>query len=84
MNKVSGVYLMILRDRIMLFADATVNFHPSSEDLAEIAILTSEMAGFFDIEPRIAMLSFSNFGSAKHPDAKRVELAVWMVRARRR
>ncbi|MBS3755782.1 MAG: NADP-dependent malic enzyme [Desulfobacterales bacterium] len=75
-NKVSGVYLMIFRDRILLFADATVNINPTSEDLAEIALLTADMARFFDIDPRVAMLSFSNFGDTRHPDAKRVEKAV--------
>ncbi len=75
-GKVSGMYLMLSRHRTLLFSDATVNFHPSSEDLAEIAILTAEMAEFFDIQPRIAMLSFSNFGRTRHPDARRVEKAV--------
>ncbi len=78
-NKVSGVYLMIFRDRTLLFADATVNINPTSGDLAEIALMTAEMARFFDIEPRIAMLSFSNFGDTRHPDAKRVEKAVELV-----
>ncbi len=82
-SKVAGVYLMIFRDRTLLFADATVNFHPSTEDLAEIAMLTADMAGFFDIQPRVAMLSFSNFGSTPHPDADRVRRAVEHVHARR-
>jgi malate dehydrogenase (oxaloacetate-decarboxylating)(NADP+) len=67
---------MIFRDRILMFADATVNISPSSEDLAEIALLTAEMARFFDIDPRVAMLSFSNFGDTRHPDARRVKKAV--------
>jgi len=75
-SKISGVYLMILRDRTLLFADPTVNFTPSSEELAEIAILSSEMADFFDLTPRVAMISFSNFGSTRHPDAERVKRAV--------
>ena len=81
-NKVSGVYLMIFRDRTLLFADATVNIHPSSEDLAEIAVLAAESARFFDIPPRVAMLSFSNFGDTRHPDAQRVEQAVWIAQKR--
>jgi malate dehydrogenase (oxaloacetate-decarboxylating)(NADP+) len=79
-NKVSGVYLMIFRDRTLLFADATVNIHPDSRDLAEIALLAAEKARFFDIQPRVAMLSFSNFGDTRHPDAKRVEDAVEIAR----
>lgn len=82
-SRVAGVYLMIFRDRTLLFADATVNFHPSTEGLAEIAMLTADMAGFFDIKPRVAMLSFSNFGSSPHPDADRVRRAVEQVHAQR-
>ena len=81
-TKVCGVYLMIFKDRSLLFADPTVNINPTSEDLAEIAILASEMAEFFDLPPRVAMLSFSNFGNTRHPDAKRVEAAVNIVRER--
>jgi malate dehydrogenase (oxaloacetate-decarboxylating)(NADP+) len=82
-SKVSGVYLMLLRDRAMFFADATINFHPSSEDLAEIAILSARTAHFFGVTPRVAMLSFSNFRSTNHPDANRVQEAVEICRERR-
>ena len=82
-SKVSGIYLMILKSRTLLLADTTVNFHPSSEDLAEIAVLASEKAAFFDITPRIAMVSFSNFGSTRHPDAKVVEEAVKLSRIKK-
>ena len=82
-SKVSGIYLMILKGRTLLLADTTVNFHPSSEDLAEIAVLASEKAAFFDISPRIAMVSFSNFGSTNHPDAKVVEEAVKLSRMKK-
>lgn len=81
--KVSGVYLMITRDRTLLFADTTVNIHPDAADLAEIAVMTAEMAQFFDLQPRVAMLSFSNFGSAREPDALRVAAAVALARKRR-
>ena len=79
-SKVSGVYLMVFRERTLLFADATVNFYPSAEELAEIALQTAEMAEFFDIKPRVAMLSFSNFGSTVHPEAVRVKEAVNIAR----
>jgi malate dehydrogenase (oxaloacetate-decarboxylating)(NADP+) len=81
--KVSGVYLMITRDRSLLFADTTVNIHPDAADLAEIAVMTAEMAEFFDLRPRVAMLSFSNFGSVREPDALRVAAAVALARERR-
>lgn len=82
-SKVSGLYLMISKNRTLLFADATVNIHPNAEDLAEIAILAGEMARFFDMEPRVAMLSFSNFGSVHHPEADKVTAAMNIVRRRR-
>lgn len=81
--KVSGVYLMIFRDKTLLFADATVNIHPDAEDLAEIAVLAAEMAEFFSLTPRVAVLSFSNFGSTRHPDAARAAEAVQRARRRR-
>ena len=82
-GKVSGLYLMISKNRTLLFADATVNIQPNAEDLAEIAILASEMAHFFDMEPRVAMLSFSNFGSVHHPEADKVTAAMQIIRRRR-
>lgn len=82
-SKISGMHLMISKDRTLLFADTTVNIQSSSEDLAEIAILTSEMAKFFDIEPCIAMISFSNFGNTRHPESKLVEKAVKIVQKQR-
>ena len=82
-NRVAGLYMMVLKDRVLFFTDATVNIEPDSEDLAEIAILAAELAKKFDIEPRIAMLSFSNFGSVRHPLSEKVRRAVEIVRKRR-
>ncbi len=83
-NKVAGMYIVITKDqRVFFFTDATVNIDPSAEDLAEIAILASDAACNFDIDPRVAMLSFSNFGSTPHPFADKVRRAVELVRARR-
>ncbi|MGR3319129.1 MAG: NADP-dependent malic enzyme [Candidatus Anammoxibacter sp.] len=77
---VAGVYLMIIKNDVKLFADATVNIDTSPEILAEIALLCAEQAKQFDIEPRIAMLSFSNFGSSKHPLAIKVKKATEIVK----
>ncbi len=83
MRRVSGVYMMITPKRAIYFlADATVNIEPSAEDLAEIAVNTAEMARRFDVEPRVALLSFSNFGSSRHPLAEKVRRAVELVRLR--
>jgi malate dehydrogenase (oxaloacetate-decarboxylating)(NADP+) len=83
MRLVSGVYVLITPKRDIYFlADATVNIEPTAEDLAEIAVNTAEMARRFDVEPRVAMLSFSNFGSSRHPLAEKVRKAVELVRLR--
>jgi malate dehydrogenase (oxaloacetate-decarboxylating)(NADP+) len=79
-RKVAGMYIMLVRDKVYFFSDATVNIDPSAEDLAEIACLAADAACRFDIQPRIAMLSFSNFGSTRHPFAEKVRRAVEIVR----
>ncbi|MEJ2559052.1 MAG: phosphate acyltransferase, partial [Anaerolineae bacterium] len=82
-RKVAGLYIMIVRDRVHFFSDATVNIDPSAEDLAEIASLAADAACRFDVQPRIAMLSFSNFGSTRHPFAEKARRAVEILRERR-
>jgi malate dehydrogenase (oxaloacetate-decarboxylating)(NADP+) len=81
--RAAGVYLMIVGDRVYLFTDATVNIDPAAEDLAEIACLAADFAKQLEIEPRVAFLSFSNFGSTPHPLSDKVRRAVEMVKARR-
>ena len=63
-------------------ADTTVDIDPTPEELAETAILAAEKVRLLDIEPRIAMLSFSNFGSVTHPQALKVKRAVEIVKER--
>ncbi|HEX9075129.1 MAG TPA: NADP-dependent malic enzyme [Anaerolineae bacterium] len=82
-KKAAGMYIMIVKERVFFFTDATVNIDPDSEDLAEIAMLAADAARNFAVEPRVAMLSFSNFGSTPHPLADKVRRAVEIVRARR-
>ncbi len=79
----SGVYLMIVRGRVYFFTDATVNIEPDADTLSEIAILAADFARKLDIEPSVAMLSFSNFGSSPHPLSEKVRHAVEMVRHKR-
>jgi malate dehydrogenase (oxaloacetate-decarboxylating)(NADP+) len=81
--KIAGVYMMLFRERILFFADTTVNIDPTAVDLADIAICCAEEARFFDIEPKIAMLSFSNFGSNAHPASVKVREATRLVKLRR-
>ncbi len=80
-NKVSAMYVMITRKGDVLFiSDVAVNIEPTAEDLAEIALVTAEEARRFDVEPRVAMLSFSNFGSTQHPQCQKVKRAVELIR----
>ena len=78
----AGVYLMIVNDRVYLFTDATVNIDPSAEDLAEIACLAAQFATKLGLTPRVAMLSFSNFGSTNHPFTEKVRRATALVKER--
>lgn len=81
--KIAGLYMMLFRDRILFFADTTVNIEPSATDLADIAIGAADEVRFFDIEPKVAMLSFSNFGSNLHPHSDRVREATALIKRRR-
>jgi len=79
-HKVSGIYLLITRKGDLYFlADATVNIEPTAEDLAEIALCAAQEARRFNVVPRVAMLSFSNFGSTRHPLCDKVRRAVELV-----
>jgi malate dehydrogenase (oxaloacetate-decarboxylating)(NADP+) len=82
-KRASGVYLMIVKGRVYFFTDATVNIDPDAETLSEVAILAADFARTLEIEPRVAMLSFSNFGSTPHPLSEKVRQAVGLVRQKR-
>jgi len=71
---------MIVDQRVLLFTDATVNIDPTAEDLAEIACLAADYARQLEMEPRVALLSFSNFGSTPHPLSEKVRRAVEILR----
>ena len=77
LHKVSGCYAMITRAGDLYFlADTSVNIEPTAEDLVEIALCVAQEARRFDIIPRVAMLSFSSFGSTKHPLCEKICKAV--------
>jgi malate dehydrogenase (oxaloacetate-decarboxylating)(NADP+) len=82
-RRVSGLYILMLKDRTFFFADTTVNIDPTAEELAEIALLTADSVRRFDIEPRLALISFSNFGSNTHASAMKVKKAVGLIQAAR-
>jgi malate dehydrogenase (oxaloacetate-decarboxylating)(NADP+) len=81
-STVAGLYMLVFKNDVRFITDATVNFEPTAEQLADIAILAAEKVRSFDIEPRIAMLSFSNFGSTKHPWAQKMARAAEIVKKR--
>ena len=80
---VSGLYIVFAKQDAYFFADTTVNVNPNAEQLAEIAISTADMVKKFDLIPRIAMLSFSNFGSAQYPESIKVKKAADLVKQQR-
>ena len=77
---VSGLYIVFAKQDVYFFADTTVNVNPTAEQLAQIAISTADAAREFDVVPRIAMLSFSNFGSAPYPESLKVKQATELVK----
>jgi malate dehydrogenase (oxaloacetate-decarboxylating)(NADP+) len=79
---VSGMYMLVFDKHVVFCADTTVNIDPSAEQLAQIAYSAARIVRTFGIEPRVAMLSFSNFGSVRHPDAEKVSRAVQLIRRR--
>ena len=82
LSKVHGLYMMVFKKEVVFCADTTVTIEPTAEELAETAILAAEQARRFDIKPRVAMLSFSNFGSAQHPLTQKVKKATELVKER--
>ncbi len=80
---IAGLYMMVLKNETIFFADTAVNITPTAETLAEIAILSADEVEKFNVRPRVAMLSFSNFGSVRHPLTEKVAQAVRIVKMRR-
>ena len=73
----------MFKNQMLVLADTTVNIEPNAEQLAEIAGLTAETARRFNLEPRVAMISFSNFGSTEHAESEKVREAVRLLNERR-
>ncbi len=75
----SGLIIVVLKDKVLFFSDCTLNVNPTAEELASIAIDAAEIAQYFEIEPRIAMLSYSNF-TAKHESPQKMKRAAEIVK----
>ena len=79
-----GLYMLLWKDKSLFFADTTINFEPDENELAQIATQTHDLASIYlKEEPKVAMLSFSNFGSVKHPKSQKVQKAVQIVKKNR-
>jgi malate dehydrogenase (oxaloacetate-decarboxylating)(NADP+) len=82
-KRAAGMYMLVLKNDIVFFADCTVNVNPTAEELAEIAIVTADEVRELGVEPRVAMISYSNFGSNKEESAVKMAKATEMVQRRR-
>jgi malate dehydrogenase (oxaloacetate-decarboxylating)(NADP+) len=81
-RRAAGMYMVISKSGVRFLADTTINIDPDADTLAEIAILAAETVTDLGLEPRVAMLSFSNFGDAPHPQSEKVAQATAIVKAR--
>ena len=81
-QKVSGMYILMTRFGPLFLADTTVNFNPTAEEIVEIAELSAKQVEKFNIQPRIALITYSNFGSAEGEDAKKMKNAVQLLKQR--
>lgn len=81
-KKIAGMYIMFTKRGPLFLADTTVNFNPTAEELAEITLLVAKEVKQFNIKPRIAMLSYSNFGSSDSTEANLVRKARELVKAK--
>jgi malate dehydrogenase (oxaloacetate-decarboxylating)(NADP+) len=81
-KKIAGMYLMLTKKGPLFLADTTVNFNPTAEELADITLMVAKEVSNFNIIPRIAMLSYSNFGSSDSPEARLVAEARKIVKAK--
>lgn len=79
-HRVVGTYMMTIKGQLMFISDATINIYPDARTLAEIAVQTARVARRFGIEPRVALLSFSNFGSSSQYRSERIEDSLEMAK----
>lgn len=82
-NKVSGLYILSTKNNTFFLSDTTVNMNPTAADIADIAIQSAEFTKHFDITPKVALLSYSNFGSADGETPVKMREAVKLIKARR-
>ncbi len=81
-QKIAGMYLLLTKRGPLFMADTTINFNPTAEELADITLMVAREVRNFNITPRIAMLSYSNFGSSDSAEARLVARATELVKQR--
>ncbi|MBI2273653.1 MAG: NADP-dependent malic enzyme [Chitinophagaceae bacterium] len=81
-KKIAGMYLLLTKKGPLFLADTTVNFNPTAEELADITMMVAKEVRNFNLVPRIAMLSYSNFGSSDSPEARLVAEATKILKQR--
>ena len=81
-RRAAGIYMIIQKERVLFFADGSLNVNPSAEDLADLAGLGAATAEWFGFKPVVAMLSYSNFGSVRTEDTMRLSRAVELAQER--
>ena len=79
-KRAAGMYMVVSKTGVRFLADTTINIEPDEDTLAEIAVLAADAVQDLGIEPRVAMLSFSNFGDAPHPLSRKVANATEKVK----
>jgi malate dehydrogenase (oxaloacetate-decarboxylating)(NADP+) len=82
-RRAAGVYIVVTKEAFTFFADCTVNIDPDPQELAEIAVTTADLARYFELTPRVAMLSYSSFGAAQGASPAKVRKATEIVRQMR-
>ena len=78
-----GMYMMVLQNSVKFFGDTVFNIDPDAETLADITLQMADAVQGFGIVPRVAMISYSNFGSVKHPEVTKIQQAIEIVRRRK-
>lgn len=79
-NKVAGVFMVLANNKMYFLADCTITVNPTAQDLADITLATCKFAKRFDVEPRAAMLSYSNFGTAPGETSEKIKQAIRLVK----
>jgi len=84
LGRVAGVYITIMKDRVLFLADTTMTIQPTADQLCDTAIMTADLAlNRFGIEPKVALLSYSNFGTVNNPDIEITRDAVKKIHEKR-